>query len=204
MKASDRKTIAQFNAWAAFYDRVFFIPFFLCRRAVLRSAAVDHHFRVLDIGCGTGVLLRELHAGNSAPKPHGIDISPAMLKKARHRLGRSTLLCRTSAENLPYEANRFDLVTCLTSFHHYTNPNRALREMNRVLKPGGKALLLDPFTDGTLRTIACSLVKLVFSEPDISLFTSARIRRMFFEAGFASVSQESCMFYKLLTVGVKP
>ena len=103
--------------------------------------------QVLDIAGGTGDLALAF-----APKvgPGGrvvhTDINEAMLRQGRNRLldaGISvpTLVC--DAENLPFADAGFDLVTVAFGLRNMTHKDQALREMNRVLKPGGKLLVLE-------------------------------------------------------------
>ena len=54
------------------------------------------------------------------------------------------------AENIPYENNQFDCITCAHSFHHYPHKKKAIREMFRVLKPNGKLMIIDGCKDRLL------------------------------------------------------
>ena len=103
--------------------------------------------RVLDIAGGTGDLALAF-----APKvgPTGevvhTDINEAMLREGRDRLLNAgvslpTLVC--DAEHLPFADAHFDLVTVAFGLRNMTHKDNALREMNRVLKPGGKLLVLE-------------------------------------------------------------
>ena len=103
--------------------------------------------QVLDIAGGTGDLALAF-----APKvgPNGrvvhTDINEAMLKEGRNRLldagvSLPTLVC--DAEHLPFADASFDLVTVAFGLRNMTHKEQALREMNRVLKPGGKLLVLE-------------------------------------------------------------
>ena len=103
--------------------------------------------RVLDIAGGTGDLALAF-----APKvgPNGCvvhtDINEAMLREGRDRLldagvSLPTLVC--DAEHLPFADASFDLVTVAFGLRNMTHKDQALREMNRVLKPGGKLLVLE-------------------------------------------------------------
>jgi len=104
--------------------------------------------RVLDVGCGTGVLLRLL-AGRLADCQElvGIDAAAGMIGVAQTladdpRLGFSTGV----AEHLPYPDGHFDLVVTTTSFDHWKDQNAGLRECARVIVPGGHLVLSDLFS----------------------------------------------------------
>jgi SAM-dependent methyltransferase len=101
-------------------------------------AGVEDGERVLDIGCGTGNLLAALQASFPRAELTGIDPSRALLGKAR---GRSELeaveLIEAGAETLPLPGERFDRVLSLLVLQEFPDPQAALSEMRRVVKPGG-------------------------------------------------------------------
>jgi len=156
-----------------------------------------------DVGCGTGILLQQLRQLGKGLNLHGMDIAPEMVKVARAKFGKSVELRQGSANSLPYDDNTFDYVTCATSFHHYPNPDNSLREMFRVLKLGGKLVLLDPFTNGFLRKAICEVLGTLFNEKGINLFTKGLMYQMFQKAEFKQIEQKTYLYYKLITVGVK-
>jgi ubiquinone/menaquinone biosynthesis C-methylase UbiE len=99
--------------------------------------------RVLDVAIGTG---RTLPFYDPATTLSGIELSPAMLAIARKRaadLGREIDLREGDAERLPYDDASFDTVVCALALCNIPDPEQALREMRRVLVPGGRLLLLD-------------------------------------------------------------
>lgn len=98
---------------------------------------------ILDLGCGNGNVIGLLSKKIKASF-YGLDLSGNMIKEAEKRLGNQATFCVGDAENLPYEENKFDLVICNASFHHYPGPEKALDEIGRVLKPGGTLILGDP------------------------------------------------------------
>jgi demethylmenaquinone methyltransferase/2-methoxy-6-polyprenyl-1,4-benzoquinol methylase len=103
--------------------------------------------RVLDIAGGTGDLAKAFarKVGPSGTVVH-TDINEAMLGTGRDRLINDGLLLPTvvcDAESLPFESDGFDLVTVAFGLRNMTHKDRALAEMNRVLKPGGRLLVLE-------------------------------------------------------------
>ncbi|MBT9455288.1 MAG: bifunctional demethylmenaquinone methyltransferase/2-methoxy-6-polyprenyl-1,4-benzoquinol methylase UbiE [Burkholderiaceae bacterium] len=103
--------------------------------------------RVLDIAGGTGDLSRMFarDVGASGMVVH-TDINEAMLRQGRNRLLDEGLVLPTSlcdAEKLPYKANSFDLVSVAFGLRNMTHKELALAEMCRVLKPGGRLLVLE-------------------------------------------------------------
>lgn len=96
--------------------------------------------KILDVACGKGLFLKE--AKKRELDIYGIDISKIAIKKARNLIG-GNFLCG-DAENLPYKDDFFDYVTCLGSLEHFTHPNIGVKEICRVLKREGKALIYVP------------------------------------------------------------
>ena len=97
--------------------------------------------RVLDVGCGTGELLRMVGERFPETTRTGLDLSAEMLSVARHKLGEGVELVQGDAERLPFADRAFDVVLCCDSFHHYPNPRAVLAQFARVLqpRPGGGA-----------------------------------------------------------------
>lgn len=104
----------------------------------------------LDVGCGQGHWgQRLLTMLGSEATLVGVDQEPDWVAHASERAVKLGLASRcdfqaASAEALPFDDNRFDLVTCQTLVMHVASPEVVLREMLRVLKPGGRLLLAEP------------------------------------------------------------
>lgn len=104
---------------------------------------------VLDIGCGTGTLLLAAaeRVGPSGAL-HGVEPATEMAAHARHKAEARRIpleVVEGSAERLPYPAAYFDAVFCTLVFHHLPRSMQegAIREMRRVLRPGGRAVIVD-------------------------------------------------------------
>ena len=97
------------------------------------------HPRILDVGCGTGANLELLGQYGEA---EGVDVSEEALSFCRARGLRN--VHRGEAERLPFEDGSFDLVTGLDVVEHLDDDVAGLKEMHRVLKPNGRALLFVP------------------------------------------------------------
>jgi SAM-dependent methyltransferase len=107
---------------------------------------------ILDIGTGPGWLLVKLQALAPGLSLTGMDISPAMVSKARGNLAKAGLasiveIRQGAAQNLPFEDYSFDAVVSTGSIHHWNDPTAGLNEIHRVLRPGGCALLYDIVSD---------------------------------------------------------
>jgi len=99
--------------------------------------------RVLDIACGTGLLLKSFAERDEHPALVGIDRVPAMLDAARGNIGQQAMLLEGEAENLPFENTGFDLVVSTNALHYFPDAIAALQEMRRVVTPMGNLVITD-------------------------------------------------------------
>jgi ubiquinone/menaquinone biosynthesis C-methylase UbiE len=94
----------------------------------------------LDVACGTGLSTFVLH-DYLGGEVHGVDLSPEMVDKARENtesLGLDIEFKEGDVENLPYPDDKFNTITSNMSFHFFPDKLMALKEMGRVLAPGGR------------------------------------------------------------------
>jgi ubiquinone/menaquinone biosynthesis C-methylase UbiE len=118
------------------------------RTAEIALAAMPAPRSVLDVGCGTGLLLRLLAARvPEATVLQGVDPAPAMIAVARGvpDLDPRVRLAEAAAESLPFGDELFDLVVSSLSFDHWADQEQGLREVARVLAPQGRLVLADLF-----------------------------------------------------------
>lgn len=108
---------------------------------------------VLDLGCGTGVLLMEIAGSCPASRLSGLDLSSAMLNEAQKRLCGRAELTLGDSEDLPYADHVFDLIVCCDSFHHYPHPRAVLTQLHRCLRSGGMLLIGDSTMPPGLRQL---------------------------------------------------
>ena len=106
--------------------------------------------RLLDVSCGEGSFIRFARRAGFATT--GIDFSAVALQKAQRRVP-STALALANAQQLPFTDNSFDVVTNIGSLEHYFDPAQGVREMARVLRPSGVALVLLPNAFGLFGNI---------------------------------------------------
>jgi ubiquinone/menaquinone biosynthesis C-methylase UbiE len=124
--------------------------------STMKDAALRHIYRpvrgaILDVGCGHGTLLATLAGENPALRLAGIDPDPEMIRVAKLRLGERADLRLGDDGEMPWDNGRFDLVTCVNSFHRYPQPRIVLAEMHRMLKPGGVLVIADPWAPPYVR-----------------------------------------------------
>lgn len=135
---------------AKFYDRLIEPMQMGVRRVALDVVPPRSEWQVLDVGCGTGTGLA--HYAEVGCTVVGVDVSPAMLEEANARMGDRAELHLTDGDTLPFDDDRFDLVTTSMVLHEVPTDAREtfVREMARVAKPNGRMLLID-FCFGRLR-----------------------------------------------------
>jgi len=97
--------------------------------------------KLLDIACGQGLFLKD--AQEKGLKTYGLDFSPVAIEKGR-KIVPNAELAVGDGENLPYEDDSFDFVTCLGSLEHFAHPEKGAAEISRVLKKDGRAVIMLP------------------------------------------------------------
>jgi ubiquinone/menaquinone biosynthesis C-methylase UbiE len=138
--------VDRFNRWATSYDshwmqRAIFAPI---QRTVLQLAAeqVGQPGAILDIGCGTGRLLRAAETTFPGAKLVGIDAAIEMVKHAQASNPTGTIEFRlATAEELPFPDAHFDLMFSTMTFHHWQDQSRGVAEVARVMTSSGRWLL---------------------------------------------------------------
>jgi len=178
-----------FDIWSLFYDvplvqRLTYRPI---HDEVLRLLRTTGPSRILDVGCGTGLLAARIH--DELPRAHvvGCDFSPGMLRQAASRK-RAIAWTQCDAQCLPFRDASFDAIVSTEAFHWFPDQQRALSEFHRVLSPNGRlhvALINVPFAAASeLLRAASRLLGEPFYWP-----TRYHMRRMLETAGFRVEAQ---------------
>jgi len=181
---------------------------YVCRRSSEGSRIFDENWNdmilgclsacaggaVLDCCCGDGILLPAL--ARKFERVAGMDISGEMLELARQRAPAGCEVVQGSVAAMPFEAGEFDAVTFRGAFHHLEDPARCLEEVRRVLRPGGRIVMVEPNGDPLLwrlvRIVYCRLSRR-FSAAH-RFFRSEELREMLAEAGFEQITIRSVFF----------
>ena len=115
---------------------------------------------VLEIGCGDGRLTEDISRISSSI--FALDPDRDSLDKARHLHGNGIILVLGSGEHLPLVDNSVDTVIFSLSLHHHPDPAKALCQADRVLRQGGRILVLEPEAEGPTNR----LFRLIHNEDD--------------------------------------
>ena len=138
---------------------------------------------MIDVGCGTGEILNSVKNLYPAASIYGIDISEEMLKKAKEKLLNAAEISLGDAEHLPFENGMFDVLICTDSFHHYPNPQKAVKEFYRVLRNGGYLLLADFWKPFPVRQLMNIFIPFS-NEGDVKIYSQNEIVDLLMHNGF--------------------
>lgn len=192
-KQQEDDDVQRFDRWSRTYDRSWSQPLFFDRihRTVLNRLAIDSNGvppeSVLDVGCGTGRLLRLAGQRWPAARLLGVDPAEGMVKVAS-RLTPAATFYVGSAESLPLPSASVHVVVSTLSFHHWKDQVAGISEIARVLVPGGRFILADFLLPLGLSRITTHLRS---NEP-------AAVRELFTQAGITVQVQERAVWHVVL------
>ncbi len=183
---------------AARYERAWQAQIEPAQTAMLDMAGPISGKRVLDVACGTGLVTFRA-AALAAPRGEvvGTDLSEEMVAMARERARAGAVANvafeRMDAEKLALDADTFDVALCALGLMYVPDPETAVRELNRVLRPGGRAACavwgqrskcgwaeIFPIVDARVQSEVCPMF--------FRLGTGNALERAFAEAGFGSIA----------------
>lgn len=157
---------------------------------VISLLNVQPNVHFLDVGCGTGWAVGQVsNLVDGKGLFYGVDLSAKMIEKAKSNFsGRDNFhFLQANSESIPLDDNFFDIIICTNSFHHYLHPDKALKEMYRLLKSGGKLYILDPLADSRVIKFWDGIAKLL--EPEhVKIYSTKEFRQLFEQAGLKHTS----------------
>lgn len=109
---------------------------------VTENVAIENGLNVLDMGCGTGTILRRLSDKYSF-NGYGIDVEEKMLEQARKKCPDIQIL-NCSCDVTPFEDGKFDVIIACMAYHHFPDKDSFSKECARLLKSGGRLYIADP------------------------------------------------------------
>jgi ubiquinone/menaquinone biosynthesis C-methylase UbiE len=198
--------VAEYAKAAEQYDEKWAFYVEATTRETLLRTPMTPTARVLDVGCGTGELLKRLRARYPNSVLAGLDAVPEMLAVAREKLGGKDDLRIGYADSLPWRSGSFDVVVSCNMFHYVTHPVEALREMARVLRPGGCVVLTD-WCDDYIACRVCNLYLRLTNRAFYKTYRQAECQELLRVAGFPNIKLERykiSWLWGLMTAVVTP
>ena len=168
---------------------------FAFKRQLVRQAGIEKGNRVLDLGCGTATLTLLIKKTHPEAEVVGLDGDLKVLEIAKAKAVKTGLkiaLERGMAFELPYPDRSFDRVLSSLVFHHLTRDNkvRTLKEVFRVLKPGGELHVADwGKPQNTLMRVAFLLVQMLDGFNTTADSVNGLLPELFSQAGFEDTQQ---------------
>ena len=181
--------VAEYARAAERYDEKWAFYVEATTRETMRRLPMTPTSRVLDVGCGTGELLRRLRAKYPDAVLAGLDPVPEMLAVASDKLSGHEDLRVGYADSLPWPGASFDVVVSCNMFHYITHPLEALREMARVIRPGG-ALVLTDWCDDYIACRLCNFYLRVTNRAFYKTYRQADCLALLRAAGFRDIAFE--------------
>jgi len=182
-----------FDRWAPDYEKNEWYK--AQGREVLEHLSLTGERLIVDVGCGTGWLLRQALAAHPEARGIGIDLSSKMIERAREN-AEAEGLNRVRFVTGNWEAagaddgtshafgGKADVVFCVSAFHYFRGPRAALAKMFRSLRPGGELFLLDREMEGSALTRIWGGIHRFLLRDHVRFYTSSRLLRWMEEAGF--------------------
>ena len=157
---------------------------------IVEKAMDAGYANLVDIGCGTGIMLEMLWEVNPRARLVGVDLSDGMLEIARKRLGERARLLHLDASRLPFGDGEFDVVTCNHAFHHFPNPLKVLVEWRRVLREGGLLVIGENWRAPLERFRLNLMFKTFDRKGDVRFYSQEELEGLLEGAGFTDIRYE--------------
>jgi ubiquinone/menaquinone biosynthesis C-methylase UbiE len=195
----------EFDRWSRRYDRslvqkLLFKPAHRMMLDVLGPTCRT----ILDVGCGTGRFAARALRHLAGARVWGLDLSSGMLDRCQERclqFDRRLQIVQGDSQRLPFADSTFDAVTCAHSFHHYPHQERVAREMHRVLRPGGRLVIVDGDRDRLWGRLVFNVI-VVLMEGAVKHLTGDAFRELYVQTGFDEIQQRrGGLLPFVLTVG---
>ena len=200
------KLLKEYTAIAASYDRRWSAYLDASLAMTMDVVADLPASRVLDIACGTGLLLKRLAERVHHPALVGIDRVPAMLDAARENIGQEATLLEGDAKHLPFDDAGFDLVVSTNALHYFPDAIASLREMRRVMSPSGNLVVTDWCRDYFWMRLLNRILPWT-QHAHVHTYTTAELEQKLLENGFKVVSttrKKIDWFWSLMTIHATP
>lgn len=175
----------------------------------LAHISAEKHYTMLDVGCGGGRTISKLAAMATQGKVYGIDFSQESVAASQKTNAQSIQSGRVeirqaSVSQLPFPDNMFDLVTAVETHFWWPNLPTDMREIFRVLKPGGTLILIAEVYKGA-NTMVSKLAEKFAQQSGMTLLSADEHRELFANAGYSDIQViAECKKTWICAMGRKP
>jgi ubiquinone/menaquinone biosynthesis C-methylase UbiE len=157
----------------------------------LTHIPIEDHYTILEVGCGGGRTISKLAARATQGKVYGVDYSEESVAASKRTNARWIDMGRVevrygSVSQLPFPDGMFDLVTAVETHFWWPNLPANMREIFRVLKSGGKLIIIAEVYKGA-NTMVSKLVEKFASRTGMSLLSADEHHELFAKAGYSDV-----------------
>ena len=175
----------------------------IARECKSQALATDHSVQVLDFGAGIGNSVPYVRRHLPNAQLTCLDLSQRSLEVAEKRFPRQAEYVRFDGANIPFADHQFDIAYAMCVFHHINHADHValLREIKRVIKPGGSLFIFEhnPFNPLTVRVVnTCPF------DENAHLIRGAEMKRRTLSAGFASAKTRYRVFFPHFLRGLRP
>lgn len=192
MDRHTQQAMARFDDWSITYDQDRISSWLRFYQSLAMSELnISAGKRFLDVGCGTGWAVREAASRLTSDIAYGIDISPGMIEKAVAQSAsiQNVEFQIADAEAIPYPDEYFSLILCTCSFHHYQNPMGALLQMKRVMKKGGRLVILDSARDVSFAIWLQDRWRRYLERSHVQYYTTTEMEQLLAESKWSLVNK---------------
>jgi ubiquinone/menaquinone biosynthesis C-methylase UbiE len=175
----------------------------------LAHTSVEKHYTILDVGCGGGRTVSKLATMATQGKVYGVDYSEESVAatkqiNAQSMESGSVEVRLGSVSRLPFPDGMFDLITAVETHFWWPNLSTDMREIFRVLKPGGKLILIAEIYKGANTTVS-KLAEKFAKQSGMTLLSANEHRELFANAGYSDIQviEESKKTW-ICAIGRKP
>jgi ubiquinone/menaquinone biosynthesis C-methylase UbiE len=191
---NQQKTIDQFTKQAACFAEAPEIKDEAALQLVIQFAGLAAEDNVLDVACGPGIL--SCACAKVARMVTGIDITPAMIERAKDLQAREKLENLTwrvgDVRSLPFPDDHFTAAISRYAFHHIIDPSDVLAEMKRVCKPSGRIVVIDMAAPSDSRqALALNEMERVRDPSHVRAHSADELAELFLTAGLAAPEMTS-------------
>ncbi|KHD37664.1 SAM-dependent methlyltransferase [Clostridium acetobutylicum] len=158
----------------------------------LDKIKIDKAYKMLDIGCGGGRTVNRLSNAAEEGEVYGIDYSSDCVRWASEynkeliKEGR-VHISEASVEKLPFEDNKFDVVTAVETIYFWPNVEENIKEVNRVLKKGGKFIIINEiYDDDKFRERNNEFAK----NSNMKIYSPEKLKSLLKNAGYLNIEME--------------